>query len=152
MYLFVYGGCLIPFQSFSKFKIIAEKKKEAKAKAAKDGASAPGRGQGNGKALYLSVKYYNNQDDLALAGDRAVGNVLEQALLFLPLFWMHALFVDPTQSLTIAAIYSVSRLIYPIVYMAALTGNPGMIGISTGPGYLIVMYLFYQVASMFCLA
>ena len=152
MYLFVYGGCLIPFQSFSKFKIIADKKKEAKAKAAKDGTSAPGRGKGNGKSFYLSVKYYNNQDDLALAGDRAVGNVLEQALIFLPLFWMHALFVDPTQSLTIAAIYSISRGIYPIVYMAALHGNPRMIGLSTAPGYLVTIYLFYQVATTFCFA
>ena len=148
----MYGGCLVPFQSFSKFYIIAQKKKDAKAKAAKDGTSVPERGQGKGKALYLSVKYYNNQDDLALAGDRAVGNVLEQALIFLPLFWLHALFVDPTQSLIIATIYTVSRGIYPLVYLAALRGFPGMIGVSTGPGYLVTMYLFYQVAAKFCFA
>ena len=142
----MYGGWLIPFQSFSKFYIVAQKKKEAKAKAAKDGSAPPRRGKGS---LYLSVKYYNSEDLLALAGDRAVGNVLEQALVFLPLFWMHALFVDPTQSLMIATIYSITRGIYPIVYLMAFTGHLSMIFLSTAPGYLVTVYLFYKIASEF---
>ena len=148
MYLFVYGFILIPFQSFSKYSILGKKKKEAKEKAAKDGKTL----KGGYKALYLSVKYYNRDDDLALAGDRAVGNVLEQGLIYLPLYWMHAVFVDPAQSLTIATIYAISRLIYPLVYMINNRGNPGAIGLSTGPGYLVTLYLFYKVLVDFALA
>jgi len=145
----MYGGLLIPFQSFSKFKILSEKKKESKAKAAKDGTQLQ---KGGVKSLFLKVKYYNNEDSLALAGDRAVGNVLEQALIFLPLFWMHALFVDPTKSWAIAAIYTASRGIYPVVFLAAFNGMPGIIALSTLPGYLVTIYLFYQIVAGFVLA
>jgi MAPEG family len=139
----MYGGLLIPFQSFSKFYLLAQKKKLLKEKAEKDGEQVK---KGGGISLFLSTKYYNSQDILALAGDRAVGNVLEQALIFLPLFWLHALFVDPSRSFHIAAIYTVSRAIYLPLFMLNSQGYMGAIGISTAPGYLVTIYLFYQVA------
>ena len=149
MYLFVYGFILIPFQSFSKYHILAQKKKEFKAKAAKDGSPKP---KGGLKTAFLKTKYYNNEDVLALAGDRAVGNVLEQALVYLPLFWMHALFVDPSQSKTIAIIYTVSRAIYPLMYIITFNGGPKVIFLSTLPGYLVTLYLFYKLVVDFVLA
>jgi len=85
-------------------------------------------------------------------GDRAVGNYLEQGLIFLPLFWMHAIFVDPSLSFTIALVYSISRVIYPIMYWATFNGFMGAIGLSTAPGYLVTIYLFYQIAMKFAFA
>jgi uncharacterized MAPEG superfamily protein len=143
----MYGGFLIPFQSLSKFYIVAQKKKLFKEKAQKDGEQVK-----KGGSLLLTTKYYNSQDMLALAGDRAVGNVLEQALIFLPLYWMHALFVDPSQSFLIAAIYTVSRAIYLPLFMMNFLGYTGAIGLSTLPGYLVTIYLFYQVAAKFVFA
>lgn len=139
---------MIPFQSFSKFYIVSQKKKEFKAKAAKDGDSKP---KGGFKSAYLRIKYYNNEDSLALAGDRAVGNVLEQSLVYLPLYWLHAIFVDPTHSFTIAMIYAISRVIYPLLYLANFSGYRGAIGLSTAPGYLVTLYLFYKVLFEFLL-
>lgn len=141
LYIAIYGFLLIPFQSFSKFHLLAQKKKELKAKDKKSDNN------NNSKKLsfFRQVKYYNSQDLLALMGDRAVGNVLEQALVFLPLFWLHALFVDPTKSFQISLIYSMTRAIYPVVFWATFSGSPGALGISTVPGYLVTMYLFYQV-------
>ncbi|CAB9525978.1 expressed unknown protein [Seminavis robusta] len=153
LYVGVYAGILIPFQSFSKFYLFAQKKKEAKTKAAKDGESfqkKPGSG-----SFFLATKYYNSQDMLALCGDRSVGNYLEQSLVFLPLYWLHALFVEngASESLMIASIYSISRGIYPPLFWFAFgTSYTPLIGISTGPGYIITFYLLYQVAAKFAFA
>ena len=75
---------------------------------------------------------------MALRGDRTVGNYIEQGFCFLPLFWLHALFVDPSVSLTIATIYTVSRAIYPFVFGAKI---PLLLALSTAPGYAVVIYL-----------
>lgn len=108
--------------------MLAQKKKEAKQK---DGA----------KVSLKKVKYYNH-DTLALRGDRTVGNFIEQGLYFLPLFWMHALFVDPTESFAIAAFYTASRAIYPLVFGNKI--SPVLILISTVPGYAVNLYLMVQ--------
>ena len=138
----MYGFFLIPFQSFSKFYLVAQKKKEYRAKAQKDGEQVKKVG-----SLLLTTKYYNSQDVLALAGDRAVGNLAEQALIFLPLYWLHAIFVNPSQSLLIGVVYAVLRAIYLPLFIMNLKGYPGAVGLSTGPGYLVTGYLFYQVAT-----
>eukprot|EP00958_Prasinococcus_capsulatus_P019616 scaffold2437_cov395-Prasinococcus_capsulatus_cf.AAC.27 len=44
---------------------------------------------------FFGVKYGKQAGKIGLLGDRVVGNTLEQALLFLPLLWMHAIFVSP---------------------------------------------------------
>lgn len=129
LYLWLYIFVFIQFQSYSKFYLLAQKKKEAKAK------------EGNEtKVSYRAVKYYNSRDVLALAGDRSVGNFVEQAIVFLPLMWLHALFVDPSQSFTICAIYTATRSYYPILFPA----KPPLVALSTIPGYVILIYLFHQ--------
>lgn len=126
----------ISFQSFSKFYLREQKNQEAKAK------------DGNEKVSFRAIKYYNSRDLMALAGDRTVGNFVEQAIVFLPLLWMHALFVDPTHSFTICALYTSSRCIYPIVFFM----NPPALLLSTGPGYAVLIYLIHQLTSKAAMA
>ena len=133
LYLALYCGFL-QFQSYSKLYLIARKKKEAKKK------------EGSGKVSFRDTKYYNSRDALALAGDRTVGNFLEQAILFLPLMWLHALFVDPTQSFTICAWYTFFRSYYPIAFWLS-KNPPSAILFSTLPGYAIVIFLLAQLSS-----
>eukprot|EP00977_Amphora_coffeiformis_P016557 scaffold5158_cov153-Amphora_coffeaeformis.AAC.6 len=97
LYLALYLFGFIQFQSYSKFYLLAKKKKESKEK--KDDAAVS----------FRAIKYYNSRDRLALAGDRTVGNFLEFAITFLPLLWIHAVLVDPTQSWNIALVYTSSR-------------------------------------------
>ena len=148
LYLSLYASLLL-FQSLSKFYVIAQRKKEF-AIAKKEGKPLPPKQ----KNFALNVKYYNADDMLALLGDRAVGNFLEQGLLFLPLLWIHAVLVDPSQSWTICCIYAAGRasymVVYPINYMGG--GFQGIIALSTGPGYAVLFYLMYQIATKFVYA
>lgn len=86
LYLALYFGVFLSFQSFSKFYLFAQKTKQAREK------------KGNERISVRALKYYNSRDTLALTGDRTVGNFIEFAVLFLPLYWMHALFVDTSKS------------------------------------------------------
>lgn len=132
LYFGLYGIILVPFQSFSKFYLLAKTKREAK------------KNEGDkSKISFRAIKYYNSRDMLALAGDRTVGNFIEFAIMFLPLMWMHAIFVDPTHSFMICAFYSAARAIYPIVFMY----DPPAILLSTVPGYLVIGYLFVQLVA-----
>ena len=129
LYLLLYA-IFLTFQSFSKFYLLAQKKKEAKQK------------DGNSYVSYKAIKYYNKDDFVALLGDRTVGNFAEWYLLFLPLLWMHAVFVDPKQSFTICLCYTATRALYPFLFKKGV-----MVVLSTGPAYLIKLYLAYQVAT-----
>jgi hypothetical protein len=113
-------------QSFSKFYLYDKKKREVITNDKK------------GRISFKTIKYYSH-DPIALRGDRTVGNYMEQGFIFLPLLWLHATFVDPSLSFTIAAIYTISRLIYPFVYGAK---RAMLLAVSTMPGYLIISYLF----------
>mmetsp|Transcript_20495 Transcript_20495/g.47417 ORF Transcript_20495/g.47417 Transcript_20495/m.47417 type:complete len:156 (+) Transcript_20495:97-564(+) len=136
LYLALYLCILIPYQSFTKIYLYFQKRKEAKQK------------EGDEKKVsWRAVKYYNSRDMLALTGDRTVGNFVEFAILFLPLYWMHAIFVDPTQSFRIGCIYTATRAIYPIVYQMR-----GFLALSTGPGYLLYLYLMVEIARRFVFA
>jgi hypothetical protein len=132
LFLGVYVFIFIPFQSISKFYMLGQKKRDAKQK---DG--------NNTKVSFRAIKYYNSRDILALAGDRTVGNFLEFAIVFLPLLWIHAIFVDPTPSFTICAAYSAARVIYPVVFFY---GVPAIF-LSSFPGYFVLGYLFVKLAS-----
>lgn len=123
LYLALYI-CFVSFQSFSKFYLYSKKKKEAK----------------DGKVSFHAIKYYNSKDKLALAGDRAVGNYVEFAIVFLPCLWLHAIFVDPSQSFTCCAIYTASRALYPFVFVMKMP----TILFSTVPCYLVKGYLIFQ--------
>jgi MAPEG family len=130
LYLALYLFVFIQYQSYSKFYLVKQKRDEARAK------------DGNATVSFCSIIYYNSKDMLALSGDRTVGNFVEQAFLFLPLMWLHAVFVNPTQSFTICCIYTASRSIYPVVFQM----KPPSILLSTAPGYAILMFLLAQLA------
>jgi hypothetical protein len=132
-YLSVFIMVMIPFQSFSKFHLLAKKKEEHKRLKAE--------GIKPEKVSFAEIKYYNNRDFLALAGDRAVGNYIEQGFVFLPLMWLHALFVNNTQSLSICLAYTSSRMLYPIVFISRRRFDSYIL-ISTLPGYLVLLYLW----------
>ena len=136
LYLALYLFGFIQFQSYSKIYLFRKKKRESMEK--KDGAPVS----------FRAIKYYNSRDRLALAGDRAVGNFGEFAIVFLPLYWMHAVFVDPSQSWMIALLYTVTRSIYPLLMLYF----PNYIVVSTAPGYVILAYLKWQVAMKFAFA
>jgi hypothetical protein len=133
LYLSLYIA-LFGFQSLSKFYLVNRLRNEARAK---DGDAA--------RISFRAVKYYNSKHLLALRGDRTVGNFVEQAVAFLPLLWLHALFVDPSISLHLAGIYTVSRSYYPLLF------NSHWILCSTVPGYVVVGYMMFQVAFTFAL-
>ena len=120
---------LLLFQSMTKFVVL----KARRAKEKKDGKGD--------HASFAELKYYN-RDVLALAGDRAVGNTLEQLVTFLPLLWLHALFVDPSLSFRIGLVYSLSRIVYPFLFL--LNGFNPMVFLSTIPGYAVQTYLAYK--------
>jgi hypothetical protein len=123
LYLFWF----IPFQVWTKWHLLAKKKEEAKKKG------------GNERVSYKAIKYYNSKDILALAGDRTVGNYVEYAVVFLPMMWLHALFIDPSKSFTICALYVLFRSYYPFVYQSGFK-----LLYSTVPGYIIVSYLLIE--------
>jgi MAPEG family len=125
--LYVFFQC---FQSYNSHVLIAQKRKEAKQ------ASASGKSPET--ISYREIKYYNNRDFLALWGDRTAGNFREWALIFLPFLWMHALFVDPTQSWMICLVYTSFRALYPIFYRKGI-----LVLASTVPAYVVLIYLFY---------
>lgn len=130
IYLAVYFFFLIPFQSFSKFILFEREKSLAKK-------------EGRKSLSFRQIKYYNSKDMLALTGDRSVGNFLEFAILFLPLLWMRAVFVDPSYSLEICIFYSVTRAIYPMVYFSRRLQF--LVFLSTGPGYILYTALLFDI-------
>jgi hypothetical protein len=136
LYLSLYLFVFIQFQSISKFYLFSQKTKEAKAK------------DRNERVSFYAIKYYNARDRLALTGDRTVGNAVEFAIAFLPLMWLHAIFVNPSQSFTICAIYTATRSYYPIVFQMKA---PALL-LSTIPGYAISAYLVHQLTSKVALA
>lgn len=137
LYLALYLFCFIPFQSFSKFFLLAQKKKQQNKKN-EDGETVSWR----------AVKYYNSRDRVALVGDRTVGNFVEFAILFLPLYWIHAILVDPSESWTIALVYTVARSFYPFLFYY----QPYYIFLSTAPGYVVLAYLMLQIAIKYAFA
>ena len=123
------------FQSFSKMYLYKLKKIEAKAK----DRPIP---------TFPEIKYYNNKDALAMLGDRVMGNTLEQGVVFLPLLWMHATFVDPSMSFSLAQYYVVARVLYPILYFYYYPGVKDKKGrtsygfvFSTFPAYAVNSYM-----------
>lgn len=124
LYLSMYLLVFLQFQSYSKLYLIQKLKRENKDK----------------KISLKAVKYYNSKDLLALNGDRTVGNFLEQSIAFLPLLWMHALFVDPGLSWNLCLVYCAFRVIYPVVFIM----KPPTVLVSTVPGYLTLVYMFVQ--------
>lgn len=124
LYLCLYLFIFVPFQILGLWHTVAEKKKHAKKQ------ESPAR------VSYRATKYYNSKDMLVLAGSRTVGNFVEFAIVFLPLLWLHALFVDASKSFLISATYVFFRSYYPVVYMKGF-----LVLTSTVPGYFVLAYM-----------
>jgi MAPEG family len=148
LYIVLYSFGFIQFQSYTKFYIYYRDKQRAKKDATKKNDPLPASKTGGGSSSdnttmtsFRNVKYYNTTDLLALNGDRTVGNFLEQAIVFLPLLWIHALFVDPSPSFTICILYTGIRCLYPFLFYTK------WMFACTIPGYGITIYLMYQIVS-----
>ncbi|CAM9247621.1 unnamed protein product, partial [Discosporangium mesarthrocarpum] len=87
------------------------------------------------KALYASKgqkmdRYYNTKDKKMLAWDRVVGNMLEQSMPFLVLFWLNVgvLTLKGEEAhghvITAAWFYIVARALYPVAWFSG-GGGPG---------------------------
>ena len=137
LYLCLYLIFFIQFQSYTKFYIYYYKYKNKNSKKTDDNLSR--QTTSPGITSFRNVKYYNTTDLLALNGDRTVGNFVEQAILFLPLLWIHALFVDPRSSLSICILYTIIRSVYPFVFYTKY------MFLCTIPGYMILFYLMYEI-------
>lgn len=72
-------------------------------------------------------------------GERSMMNTLEQGIVFLPLLWMHALFVDVSTSVSMGWLYVITRMLYPIFY--TFYGHfTVLIELSTSPNYAVIAY------------
>ena len=142
LYLSLYLFGFIQFQSYTKFYIYfyKYKKKNLKEKT-EDGGTATSSSTKPSTTSFRNVKYYNTTDLLALNGDRTVGNFVEQAIVFLPLLWIHALFVNPQPSLFLCILYTSIRSVYPFVFYTKY------MFLCTIPGYMILFYLMYEIVT-----
>ncbi|CAM9612658.1 unnamed protein product [Ectocarpus sp. 6 AP-2014] len=94
-------------------------------------------------------RYYNVKDKAMLAWDRIVGNLLEQAMPFLTLFWLNiglaALGATSHTGVAIAGwIYVVFRALYPVMWLRGGGGRAGprsKILFVTPVMYLVIIYL-----------
>ncbi|CAN0099101.1 unnamed protein product [Scytosiphon promiscuus] len=95
-------------------------------------------------------RYYNVTDKEILAWDRIVGNLLEQAMPFLTLFWANiglaALGYTSHTGVAIAGwTYVAFRALYPVAWLSGGGGRAGprsKILFVTPAMYLVVVYLF----------
>ena len=127
---------LFMFQSFSKLYLYLKLKREKKT---------------DDRFSFQSLKYYNTEHPLCLAGDRGFGNCLEQALCFLPTYWLYSLFITTDYAFEIACIYGTTRLIYPFLWLwKGKFGSP--VFLSTVPGYIVLMYMFWPLIQLTFLA
>jgi len=76
--------------------------------------------------------------------DRTVGNTLEQALPFLVLMWLEAIFVNPRTAMILGWFYVVTRFFYPLLWGAYGQFNV-LIELATQPNYIITFYYLLTV-------
>jgi len=80
----------------------------------------------------------------ALVADRSVANTLEQAIPFLSLLWLHAIFVNPETSKVLGWIYVVTRFFYPWTYGFYGQFNTA-VELVTQPNYVVIFYFLIAV-------
>ena len=113
----------LAFQALSKWFLVLQPRKEADSRSL-------------GRRL-ASVKYNGKGGKLGLTGDRTVGNMMEQSLLFLPLLWLHALLVNGETAAFWGWAWLASRAPYPALFFK---GVPWLF-ISTFGGYACLVGL-----------
>jgi hypothetical protein len=85
---------------------------------------------------------YFGEDRQMLAADRIQLNMLEHMGPFLALLWLNAIFIGPRGATIAGGIYVGARALYPLLMGKRLgRGIQAKILISTGAGYLVLVYL-----------
>jgi hypothetical protein len=85
------------------------------------------------KGAPIGTKYHA----LTLCGDRAIGNMVEQALPFLLALWMHGALVNVNTAAMFGWIWLWLRALYPVVFFI----GPPFLYMSTMPGYMCIIAL-----------
>ena len=130
--------CFLFAQTYSKLYLLSQRK-TARAGAAAGGGLRTALGVNPYRyhdAETAAVKYGNTHDPLAILGDRAVGNTLEQLVPFVGSLWLYALTVGPQHTAVTGWTYVASRALYPPLFWA---GSPFIL-LSTVPGYLVIWF------------
>jgi len=87
-------------------------------------------------------------DDVAATAkniaDRSVGNTMEQAIPFLVLLWLEAVFVNPRIATILGWIYVVFRFFYPVFFGMYGTFTV-LVEASTQPNYIVIFYFLLTV-------
>ena len=81
------------------------------------------------------------KDRRIVAGNRMVGNTLEQMPIFLVGLWLTAILTNHDHASVCGWLYVVCRSAYPILYIY----NPGLVIAATIPNYCTVAYLWITV-------
>ena len=90
---------------------------------------------------------YFGEDRRMLAADRMQLNMLEQLPPFVVLLWVTALFVGPMWATAGGVVYVASRALYPFAMGSRLgRGVRALLFLSTGPGYLVILYFTVVIA------
>jgi uncharacterized MAPEG superfamily protein len=126
-------------QTYSKLYLLSQRRTTVRVGAAPGGGLRTALGINPYRyhdAATAAVKYGNTHDPLAILGDRAVGNTLEQLVPFVGSLWLYALTVGPQHTAITGWTYVASRALYPPLFWA---GSPYIL-LATVPGYLVIWF------------
>ena len=121
----------LAFQAASKWIVAFELQKKKGTKRKRSDSVNDSGGSSLIKAL-VRAKYRGEGGKLGLTGDRTVGNLMEQSLLFLPALWLHAVLVTPEGAVFWGWRWLAARSIYPVAFYC---GIPWLF-LSTIPAYV----------------
>ncbi|CAM9492672.1 unnamed protein product [Choristocarpus tenellus] len=101
------------------------------------------------------LRYYNSKDKKMVGWDRVVGNMCEQSMPFLTLFWINIALEYLTlesagSAVTAGWCYVAFRAIYPVLWFSGgggLGGPRSKIVFCTLPMYSIIAFLAYKAFS-----
>eukprot|EP00164_Ancoracysta_twista_P008611 GFYU01012506.1.p1 GENE.GFYU01012506.1~~GFYU01012506.1.p1 ORF type:complete len:182 (+),score=38.00 GFYU01012506.1:116-661(+) len=101
------------------------------------------------KISLWAVKYgpASYEDKRVVAGNRVLGNAMEQTIPFLSGMWLVAVVVSDSHAAACGWVYLAIRAVYPLFYVT----NPNLVVLSTCPNYIIVCYMWTLVVKA-CLA
>jgi hypothetical protein len=95
-----------------------------------------------GEKINMIQTKYESRNRLKLAGDRAVGNTLEQMIPFLGGLWTCSVFVSVEEASWWGWMYVITRSVYPFLFYVSPIGPYKLV--STIPGYLAIAVLWYK--------
>ena len=126
-------ACFFTLQAGTKFYLLARAKRLAKQR-------------GDKSPSFAQIKYggskHHGGSRLGLTFDRAVGNTIEQALVFLPLLWIASLSVVGEAKQADVAWWGWAWIAFRAIYPLCFHQGPPLLFVSTVPGYAICLRLF----------